>query len=129
LGDDLSSPEHGGKDDRGHPAPIVGVNIRVMVEEERHDRRIPFEGSTPERSLSAMIPAVDVGSMGKEHTGGIQMTVIRGEHQERILLVVGEIHGKTVLDHALEFGSFSVTGKIKGERLKLRVTLFLGVGG
>jgi hypothetical protein len=71
LGDDLSSPEQGGKNYRGHPAPIVGVNIRVMVEEERHNRRIPFEGSAPERSLSAMIPAVDVGSIGKEHTAAL----------------------------------------------------------
>jgi hypothetical protein len=63
---------------RRHAAAIV----RVMREQRCDDFYIAFERGTAERRLSAIIPAIHVCTMFKQHLRGLNVAVVTREHEQ-----------------------------------------------
>jgi hypothetical protein len=87
-------PEHEGITDCCESKPLVGLCIRTVIEQELLDGVVAPERNAAKRSLAAIVACIVVGPSIQQDGRSRGMSVIGGQHQQRMAFVVAE-HEKT----------------------------------
>ena len=75
------------------PWPVVGANVRAVFQPQPNDFLIALERHSAHRRLGAIIHAIHFRTPFQNHSGGLKMAVVIGQHEERSSFGIGDFTG------------------------------------
>ena len=92
---------------------MAGLQVRTLIEQHPHDIVIPFEDRARDGTLAPFVKHVHVGTFVEQHVDGLQIAIVRGQHQESVALVVCQVHGYAGGEILLQFRRFALSREVK----------------
>jgi hypothetical protein len=101
--DHLGPVEHRGRHQGGAAVGAVAVHGGAVVEEQARDREVALEGRGRQRGLAAVVRQLRVAAMPQEHARRVDVTVVAGQHEQAVAVLVAQVRRQAHAEKLREF--------------------------